>query len=373
QFWRFKGKLLPEIADSGLSLKENNSIHQDITFTTRFDSMATSFQFSIPIRINGIKTGSSLILLFSPSSISSFEVTAESPAVPSASSTHLIDFHLANSDVHYTTEGQELLAPLQAQSSTVLDAIHELANRTALSYYVNKESGILDAIHELANSTALSIYIQCISQKLHSVPVPVRDIISRGLSLVIHDDIVSMYAGMGAKVTELPTPDLQSPPPPSKDQTEQPPPQAPNFNTRKRRRCHDDREERDDDIAQIWDQLESMRKQHGAELQALREERDDLKHEVKDLRERLAAHVKNFKGVEEEFESLATRTDKKFEEMGDDMDVKFLDAKSDIRDMAEKVKGVKEDVDEDKLVNRTKYKVLDHLRTSLNEDLSSAD
>jgi hypothetical protein len=207
---------------------------RDITFTTRFDTTATFFQLNIPIRLKGIKTGTTLILRIPPSSITSFKV--ESPTAPSAvrdkfhPSTRL-DFQLnAHPEVLVSTQAQEPLAPLRAQSGTVLDALHELANSTAISVYVNG----------ISSKTQLQ---------------PVCDAIGKGLgpSLVIQNDLLSMYGGAGAKVITLQAPHTL--PPPSYDQTEPPPPHAPIFDSRKRRR-KDDGEERDEDIALIWAQLE---------------------------------------------------------------------------------------------------------------------
>ncbi|CAG7566180.1 unnamed protein product [Fusarium equiseti] len=331
---------------------------RDITLTTRFDTTATFFQLSVPIRLKGIKTGTTLILRIPPSSISSFKVTAQSPAVPStvrdkfpSSTSTLLAFQLnAHPEVLVSTQAQEPLAPLRAQSGTVLDAVHELANSTALSIYIK-------GAHKA---------------QLQSVCDTICNGKGSGLSLVIQNDLLSMYGGVGAKVIALPPPHTESLPPPSYDQTEPPPPHAPIFDSRKRRR-KDDGEERDEDIALIWAQLEKIQTQHGLELKALREENLDLKDEVDDLRKRLAASEKSHQDLKEEFDALATRTDVKVDEWGDEIDVKLIDARSEIQDLAETVKSVREDVDEDKLVDRVKYKVFDHLRTSLSHDISPAD
>ncbi|RBR15917.1 uncharacterized protein FIESC28_07119 [Fusarium coffeatum] len=329
---------------------------RDITFTTRFDNTATFFQLNIPIRIKGIKTGTSLILRIPPSSISSFEVTAQSPAVPSAvrekfpsSTSTLLDFQLnAHPEILVPTQAQEPLAPLRAQSGTVLDALHELANSTALSIYIKG-----------AHKAQLQ---------------PVCDIIGKGngLPLVIQHDLLSMFGGVGAKVITFPAPPTESLPPPSYDQTEPPPPHAPIFDTRKRRRKDDGGEERDEDIALIWAQLEKIQTRHGLELKALREENLDLRDEVDDLRKRLAASEKSHQDLKEEFDALTTRTDVKVDELGDEIDVKLIDTKSDIQELTESVKSLREDVDPDELVDRVKYKVFDHLRTSLSHDMSPA-
>jgi len=327
---------------------------RDITFTTRFDTTATFFQLNIPIRIKGVKTGTTLILRISPSSISSFKV--ESPTVPSAvrdkfhPSTRL-DFQLnAHPEVLVPTQAQEPLAPLRAQSGTVLDALYELANSTAISVYVKGTS----------SKTQLQ---------------PVCDAIGKGLgpSLVIQNDLLSMYGGAGAKIITFPAPHTESLPPPSYDQTEPPPPHAPIFDTRKRRRDDEGGEENDEDIALNWAQPEKNQTRQGQELKALREENLDLRDEVDDLRKRLAASEKSHQDLKEEFDALATRTDVKVDELGDEIDVKLIEARSEIQDLAETVKSVREDVDEDKLVDRVKYKVFDHLRTSLSHDISPAD
>ncbi|KAL4731552.1 hypothetical protein ACLX1H_000524 [Fusarium chlamydosporum] len=314
--------------DATRFLSEPDPQIREITFTTRFDCTSTFFQLNIPIRIKGIKTSTALILRISPSSISSFEIT-QNPTVPSAvrdkfrSGTLLLDFQLnAHPEIIVSTEAQEPLSPLRSQSGTILDAIHELANTTALSIYI-KDSGTSKA-------------------KLQ----PVSDAIGNGLALVVEDDLASMYGGLGAKVVTLPPPRTLSPPPPSYDQTEPPPPHAPIFESRKRRR-KDDRDERDEDIALIWAQLEKMQARYGAELKALREENLDLKEEVDDLRKQVAASEKRNKDLKEEFDALETRMEIKGDELGDEMDVKIIDAKSDIQDLAESVKSVREDVDQD--------------------------
>ncbi|KAL6916887.1 hypothetical protein ACHAPO_006767 [Fusarium lateritium] len=338
---------------------------RDITFTTRFDSIATFFQLNIPIRIKGIKTGTTLILRISPSFISSFEITPN-PTIPSAvrdkfhSSTLCLNFRLnRHPEVLVSAEAHEPLAPLRAQSGTVLDAIHELANITALSIYI-KDSG---------TSTA---QLQ-----------PVCDAVDSGVSLVVQDDLVSMFSGTGAKIVTLPAPHADAPhqelPPPSYDQTEPPPPHAPIFESRKRRRLKDDpRDERDEDIALIWAQLETMQARYGAEIKALREENLDLREEVDDLRKQVTASEKRHKDLKEEFDALETRTEIKAdelgEELGEEMDIKILDARSEIQDLAENVKFMREDVDQDRLVDRVKYKVLEHIRgASLSFDMPPAD
>lgn len=330
---------------------------RDITFTTRFDNTATFFQLNIPIRIKGVKTGTTLILRISPSSISSVEVTT-SPTAPSAvrdkfpsSTSTLLEFQLnAHPEVLVPTQAQEPLAPLRAQSGTVLDALHELANSTAISIYVKGT----------ASKTQLQAVCDAIGKDL-------------GPSLVIQNDLLSMYGGVGAKVITFPVPQTESLPPPSYDQTEPPPPHAPIFDSRKRRRKDDGGEERDEDIALIWAQLEKIQARYGSELKALREENLDLKDEVDDLRKRLAASEKSHQDLKEEFDALTTRTDVKVDELGDEIDVKLIDTKSDIQELTESVKSLREDVDEDKLVDRVKYKVFDHLRTSLSHDMSPAD
>jgi regulator of replication initiation timing len=329
---------------------------RDITFTTRFDTTATFFQLNIPIRIKGIKTGTTLILRISPSLISSFEVTT-SPTVPSAvrdkfpsSTSTLLDFQLnAHPEVLVSTQAQEPLAPLRAQSGTVLDALHELANSTTLSIYIKG-----------AHKAQLQ---------------PVCDTVGNGKGnerlLVIQNDLLSMFGGVGAKIITLPAPRTELPPP-SYDQTEPPPPHAPIFDSRKRRR-KDDGEERDEDIALIWAQLEKIQARHWSELKALREENLDLKDEVDDLRKRLAASEKSHQDLKEEYDALATRMDVKVEELGDEIDIKLIDTRSEIQELTESIKSLREDVDADELVDRVKYKVFDHLRASLSHDMSPAD
>jgi FtsZ-binding cell division protein ZapB len=356
--------------DTTRFLAEPDPQIRDITFTTRFDSIATFFQLNIPIRIKGIKTGTTLILRISPSLISSFEIT-QNPTIPSAvrdkfhSNTLCLNFRLnGHPDILVSAEAQEPLAPLRAQSGTVLDAIHELANTTAFSIYIK-------------NSGASKAQLQ-----------PVCDAVSSGgVSLVVQDDLASMYSGMGAKIVILPAhtvsqgPQTELPqgplhieaPPPSYDQTEPPPPHAPLFESRKRRRLKDDRDERDEDIALIWAQLETIQARYGAEIKALREENLDLREEVDDLRKQVAASDKRHKDLKEEFDALETRTEIKGDELGDEMDIKIIDARSEIQDLAESVKSMREDVDQDRLVDRVKYKVLEHIRTSLSFDMPPAD
>ncbi|KAI6771230.1 hypothetical protein HG531_008855 [Fusarium graminearum] len=366
--------------DATRFLAEPDPQIRDITFTTRFDSIATFFQLNIPIRIKGIKTGTTLILRISPSFISSCEIT-RNPTIPSVvrdkfrSSTLCLNFCLNTyPEVLVSTEAQEPLAPLRAQSGTVLDLIHELANITALSIYI-KDSG---------TSTA---QLQ-----------PVCDAVSNGVSLVVQDDLASMYSGAGAKVVTLPAPHADAThtdvpratdvphtdaphaelPPPSYDQTEPPPPHAPIFESRKRRRpkydLRDDlRDERDEDIALIWAQLETMQARYGAEIKALREENLDLREEVDDLRKQVAASDKRHKDLQEELDALETRTEIKVDDFSDEIDIKIIDARSEIQDLAESVKSVREDVDQDRLVDRVKYKVLEHIRASLSFDMPPAD
>ncbi|QPC59359.1 hypothetical protein HYE67_001590 [Fusarium culmorum] len=359
--------------DATRFLAEPDPQIRDITFTTRFDSIATFFQLNIPIRIKGIKTGTTLILRISPSFISSCEIT-RNPTIPSVvrdkfhSSTLCLNFCLnTHPEVLVSAEAQEPLAPLRAQSGTVLDSIHELANITALSIYI-KDSGT--SIAQLQ---------------------PVCDAVSNGVSLVVQDDLASMYSGAGAKVVTLPVPCTDVPrtdvphtdaphidaphaelPPPSYDQTEPPPPHAPIFESRKRRRPKDLRDERDEDIALIWAQLETMQARYGAEIKALREENLDLREEVDDLRKQVAASDKRHKDLQEEFDALETRTEIKGDELGDEMDIKIIDARSEIQDLAESFKSVREDVDQDRLVDRVKYKVLEHIRASLSFDMPPA-
>lgn len=116
-----------------------------------------------------------------------------------------------------------------------------------------------------------------------------------------------------------------------------------------------------------------MQARYGAEIKALREENLDLREEVDDLRKQVAASDKRHKDLQEELDALETRTEIKVDDFSDEIDIKIIDARSEIQDLAESVKSVREDVDQDRLVDRVKYKVLEHIRASLSFDMPPAD
>ncbi|KAF4337166.1 hypothetical protein FBEOM_8952 [Fusarium beomiforme] len=291
--------------DTTRFLVEPDPAIRDITLTTRFDKNDTLFDLTIPIRLKGLKTGTTLIIRVLPSSISSFDFI-ENPTVPSVvrdkfiSSTLLLEFRLNSlPKLLVSSEAEEPISPLRAQSGTVIDALRELANVTTVSVYIKNEA----------------------TSKTHFRQI--RQSISEGLFLVIQDDLASMYHGTGAKIITLPAPVQELPP--SYDQTEPPPP-APPFYDRKRPR-KDSREERDDDIAMIWAHLNMTSLRHSAEMNALKEENKDLKQEIHELKERLAKYEKGQLDLGEEFEAEAAKTAEKIVELGDLTDVKFLEVR----------------------------------------------
>ncbi|KAM0351685.1 hypothetical protein ACHAPU_002695 [Fusarium lateritium] len=319
---------------------------RDITLSTRFDSTGTFFQLNVPIRVKGIRTGTTLILRILSSSISSFDF-AQSATVPDAvrdkfhSSTLLLDFVLdQHPQILISTEAQEPLSPSRAQSGIILDAVHQLANITSLSVYIKAS--------EISKTQLQSV----------------RDAISQGLSLVIQNDLTSMFGGKGAKVVSLPPPVDSLPP--SYEQTEPPPPLAPIYDRKRPRK--DSREERDEDIALIWAQLGKIQKLHREEIYALKEENQDLKQEIGELRERLATSENKQQELKEEFNALEARSELKGDELGDEMDLKIIETNADVEELSWKITSMREELDQDELVNRVKYKVLDHIKKGLSYD-----
>ncbi|KAF9771806.1 hypothetical protein IL306_010531 [Fusarium sp. DS 682] len=337
--------------DATRFLVEPDPAIRDITLTTHFNKNDTLFDLAIPIRIKGIKTGTTLIVRVLPSSISSFDF-AENPTVPSVirnkfnSSTLLLEFRLNSlPKLLVSVAAEEPLSPLRAQSGTVIDALRELANVKTFSVFIKNEA----------------------TSKAHLRQV--RHAISEGLFLVIQDDLKSMYHGTGAKVVTLPAP--QQEPPPSYDQTEPPPPPAPIYDRKRPRK--DDREERDDDIAMIWAHLNMTQLRHDAEMNALKDENKDLKQEIHELRERLAKYEKGQGDLGEEFEASVAMTAERVADLGDLADVKFLEVRDEMRELADDVNLLKGSIDEDRLVDRVKYRVLDHIRASLSCDMPPDD
>ncbi|PNP83707.1 hypothetical protein FNYG_02924 [Fusarium nygamai] len=320
---------------------------RDITITTRFDSQETLFDINIPIRLKGIKTGTFLIVRVLPPSIASFDFI-EAPSLPDEvrdkfhSSTLLLDFRLnQNPKLIVSIEAEEPLAPLRTQSGTVLDALRELANVTLFSVYIR-------------NSATSKAHLQ-----------KIRQAISEGLSLFIQDDLTTMFRGTGGKVVTLPS--LTQLPPPCYDETEPPPPPAPIYDRKRPRK--DDREERDDDIALIWARLEMIQTRHSEELHALRDENRDLKQEINDLRERLIASERKRQDLEEEFGSLAGLTSERVRELEEHTDVTFSEVWQDMGELTSEVDAMKLRIDEDELVNKVKFRVVDHITASLSRDM----
>lgn len=324
---------------------------RDITITTRFDSQETLFDINIPIRLKGIKTGTFLIIRVLPPSISSFDFI-EAPSVPDEvrdkfhSSTLLLDFRLnENPKFIVSVEAEEPLAPLRAQSGTVLDALRELANVTVFSIYMR-------------NSATSKVHLQRI-----------RQAVSEGLTLFIQDDLTALFRGTGGKVVTLPSPTQI--PPPSYNETEPPPPPAPIYDRKRPRK--DDREERDDDIALIWAKLEMIQTRHSEELYALRDENRDLRQEINDLRERLIASERKRQDLEEEFGSLAGLTSERVGELEEHTDVTFSEVWQDMGELTSELNAMKLLVDEDELVNKVKFRVVDHITASLSRDMPPDD
>ncbi|KAF4948640.1 hypothetical protein FSARC_13690 [Fusarium sarcochroum] len=328
------------------SLAEPDPPIKSITLTTRFDATNTFFELSIPIRLKGIKTSSSIILRIPPSSIAYFDFV-QSMTVPDTvrdkfdSTTLCLNFQLNEHlklllpvDVH------EPLSPMRTHSGRVFDAIRELANVTSLFVYVEAS--------RLSNAQLQSI----------------GDAIDLGSLPPASDDLASMYGGTGAKIIALPaSADL---PPPSYDEAEPPPPSAPIYDRKRPRK--DDRDERDEDIALIWAQLQMMQKDHVEEKKALRRENEDLKQEIHELRERLTTFEKYHESLKEEFGALEATTEHKTVELGEEIDIHIAELKDDLQELRGRVDYIREEHDEDELVDRAKDKVLDHIRTRLSVD-----
>lgn len=324
---------------------------RDITITTRFDSQETLFDINIPIRLKGIKTGTFLIIRALPPFISSFDFI-EAPSLPDDvrdkfhSSTLLLNFRLnQNPKLIVSVEAEEPLSPLRTQSGTVLDALRELANVTAFSIYIK-------------NSAASKAHFQ-----------KIRQAVSEGVSLFIQDDLTTMFRGMGGKVVTLSSPTQL--PPPSYDETEPPPPPAPIYDRKRPRK--DDSEERDDDIALIWAKLEMIQKRHSEELYALRDENRDLKQEMNDLRDRLIASERKCRDLEEELGSLAGLTSERVRELEEHTDVTLSEVWQDMGELTSELNAMKLQIDEDELVNKVKFRVLDHITASLSRDMPPDD
>ncbi|KAF4450431.1 hypothetical protein F53441_6430 [Fusarium austroafricanum] len=329
---------------STCSLAEPDPQIKSITLTTRFDTTCALFELSIPIKLKGIKTSSSLLLRIPPSSIASFDFLS-SATVPQAvqdkfTSTALcLNFHLHQSlKVLLPADTHEPLYPLRAQSGTVLDAIRQLTNVTSFSVYT-------EAL-VLSNAQLSSI----------------SDAIGQGLLPPCCDDLASLYSGTGAKAITLSPDTLSSTSqhPPSYDEVEPPPPSAPIYDRKRPRK--DSRDERDEDIALIWAQLQIMQKRDAERMRALELENEDLKRVIDEhkilidgLQERLMTYEKNQKDLKEEFGALETTNEQKNLEFGDDirddMDVKILELKEDIDELRHYIQGQ----DEDDLVLPTGY------------------
>ncbi|KAJ4250114.1 hypothetical protein NW762_011924 [Fusarium torreyae] len=331
------------------SLAEPDPPIKTITLTTRFDTTYAFFELSIPIRLKGIKTSSSIILRIPPSSIASFDFV-QSITTPEAvhnklnSTTLCLNFQLnEHLSVLLPADVHEPLSPTRTQAGRVLDAVRELANVTSLFVYI-EASGLSNA------------QLQLISNAIDLGFLPAR---------AIQDDLASMYGGTGAKIITLPafSSDL---PPPSYDATEPPPPSAPIIDRKRPRK--DDREERDEDIALIWAQLLIMQKNHAEEKTALKMENEELKQEIHELRERLTTFEKYHESLKEDLEALDATTTYKTVELGEEMDVQITELKDDLQELRGRIDYVKEEHDEDELVDRAKDKVLDHIRTRLYDD-----
>jgi hypothetical protein len=172
--------------DSTRYLAEPDPQIKRVTFTTRFDTTCAFFELSIPIKLKGIKTSSSIILRIPPSSIASFDFVSSTTAPEVIhskfnSTTVCLDLQLnQHLQILVPADSHEPLHPIRAQGGIVLDAVRQLANATSFSIYVE--------------ALALS------NTQLQSV----RDVISQGLAPVYNDDLASMYGGSGAKIITTP-------------------------------------------------------------------------------------------------------------------------------------------------------------------------
>lgn len=317
-----------------------------IILTTRFDATCAWFELSIPIKLKGIKTASSIIIRILPSSIAAFNYVPSTTAPQVvhdklASTTLCLEFQLnQHLQILVPADAHEPLHPIRAQGGIVLDAIRQLANVTSLSVYVE--------------ALALS------NSQLQSV----RDAISQGLAASSHQDLTSMYGGSGAKIISLVDP--MHLPPPTYDETEPPPPSAPIFDRKRLRK--DSRDERDEDIALIWAQIRMMQKNDAQRIRDLERENDDLKHKIAEMGEQFTMLLTRQTRLEEEFGALETSTEQKMGELGEEMMVKMTELNEDIHALTLRVDFIQEDRDEDGFVDKAKDRVIDHLITRLSGD-----
>ncbi|KAH7262822.1 hypothetical protein BKA59DRAFT_39811 [Fusarium tricinctum] len=330
--------------DSTRYLAEPDPQIKRVTFTTRFDTTCAFFELSIPIKLKGIKTSSSIILRIPPSSIDSFDFVSSTTAPEVIhskfnSTTICLDLQLnQHLQILVPADSHEPLHPIRAQGGIVLDAVRQLANATSFSIYIE--------------ALALS------NTQLQSV----RDVISQGLVPVCNDDLASMYGGSGAKIINIPV-DPMLLPPPTYDETEPPPPSAPIYDRKRYRK--DSRDERNEDVALIWAQLTMMQNNDAQRMKELKRENDDLKYELAELRDKFTTLLARQKNLEEEFGALETSTQLRMEDLGDEMSVKMTELNDDTQALSLRVDHIEEEHDEDELVDKVKDRVLDHLRTSM--------
>ncbi|RGP80931.1 hypothetical protein FLONG3_943 [Fusarium longipes] len=327
-----------------------------ITLVTRFDKTCAFFELSIPLKLKGIDTTTSITLRTCASTIASLDLV-KNPTVPNPiekefGSTSLclaltLKRHL---DVLVPTPALEPLSPARAHSGAVLDAVRDLCQVTAFSIYIEARAApsgpgfqsISDAISQGAYESSNSSGYQ----------------------------LASMYAGLGAKsVTLLIEPTL---PPPSYDDTDPPPPPPiESYNDRKRPRQDSDAE-RHNEITLIWNELRAIKEAKICDekrIEALEKENTELRQGMDKFRERCDALEKSQQDLKHSFEILETAnekfTDTATEALLDTFDSELTELRDDMRAMEEAVEFIQEGQVSDDSVKRIKDAVVQHFATRL--------
>jgi flagellar motility protein MotE (MotC chaperone) len=326
-----------------------------ITLTIHFNSKSAHFEVRVPFRLKGVDTQSDITLRACASSVISLDLV-KNPTLP------------AEVEQWFDTTALGLRFKLNCNLVILVanTAVEPICPKSG-----TRSGPIFDAVRDFSHTTEFTIYIEAreAPAKLKSI----SDAISKGLfepSNSSHFQLSSMYAGLGAKIVQLPQ-DKRSMPP-SYEEVESPPPPPPVDQKSNRKRPRQDTQtERNSDIDRIWAELEGMKKakfEDRKRIALLEKENQELRKDMEALEEQYKILDKSHQDLNHSFEALETVTGKNTEENYESFSNDLEEVREDISKLSEELRFVQDGPTSDEFVVKVKDAVLQDITTRLSAD-----
>jgi hypothetical protein len=326
-----------------------------ITLTIHFDSKSAHFEVRVPFRLKGVETKSDITLRACASSVISLDLV-KSPTFP------------AEVEQWFDTTALGLCFKLNCNLNILV------ANTAAEP--IRPQSGTragptFDAVRDFSRTAEFTIYVEAreAPAKLKSI----SDAISEGFFKSSHNSrfqLSSMYAGLGAKIVQLP--EDKSSMPPSYEEVESPPPPPPIDHKPDRKRPRQDTQtERNSDIVRIWAELEGMKKaklEDRERIALLEKENQELRKAVEALEERYKLLDESHQDLNHSFGALETVTGKNTEENYESFSNDLEEVREDISKLSDELRFVQDGPISDEFVVKVKDAVLQVITTRLSAD-----